>query len=287
MTNKIILITGATDGIGKITAKELAKQGHTVVIHGRNKTKTEAVCMEIKSETVNNNIDFLIADLFSLSDVKHMAEEFKDRYDHLDVLINNAGAIFNKVREITKDGFEKTIALNLFAPFLLTELLLDSLDKSPAARIINVSSEMHKRSGKPDFKDFQHEKNYSPTTAYGLSKLYLIWITRHLTAELNAKGFKNITANLAHPGAVATNFGQDSDKGFINNLIFKLALYMMPKPEKGAETSVYLATSPDVKNITGKYFGNKKINKTAEKYYSLENAKIVWDYCKNVTKKYI
>lgn len=287
MESKIILITGASDGIGKETAKELAKQGHTVIIHGRNQAKANAVCAEIKSETGNNNIDTLIADFFSLSDVKRMAEEFKNKYDRLDVLINNAGAIFSKERETTKDGFEKTIVLNLLAPFLLTELLLNTLVKSPAARIVNVSSEMHKRGGKPNFNDFQMERSYSPTKAYGLSKLYLIWVTRHLTTEFKAKDIKNITANIAHPGAVATNFGQDSDKGFINNLIFKLALYIMPKPEKGAETSIYLATSPNVSNITGKYFGNKKIAQVAEKYYSPESEKIVWDYCKKITEVYL
>lgn len=184
MENKTILITGSTDGIGKITATTLAKQGHTIIIHGRNKEKAEAVRKQIIAETGNNDIDILIADLLSLADIKRASEEIKNKYSRLDVLINNAGAFFGKVRETTKEGFEKTITLNLFAPFLLTQLLLEVLEKSPSARIINLSSAMHKRGGKPDFNDFQLENNYKPDRAYGLSKLYLIWASRHLATEL-------------------------------------------------------------------------------------------------------
>jgi NAD(P)-dependent dehydrogenase (short-subunit alcohol dehydrogenase family) len=288
MESKIILVTGASDGIGKETAKTLAKQGHTVIVHGRNPQKTQAACEEIKSETGNSKIDIIIADLLSFPAIKSMADEVKKRYDRLDVLINNAGAIFGKIRETTADGLEKTITLNLFAPFLLTELLLDVLAKSPSSRIINLSSAMHKRGGKPDFNDFQLKKNYNPARAYGLSKLYLIWITRYLAAELKERGITNITVNASHPGAAATNFGRDADKGFLTNLIFKLASHVVDKPEKGAMTSIYLATSPEVEGVTGKFFGNReKEEKADDKYYSVENEKTVWDYCKKVTDKYI
>lgn len=288
MNQKIILITGSTDGIGKITATSLAKQGHHVIIHGRNQIKAEKVRQEIITETGNKNVDLIIADLFSLTDIKRMTEEFKKKYNHLDVLINNAGAIFGKERETTEEGFEKTIALNLFAPFLLTQLLLESLQKSKSARIINLYSAMHRRSGKPDFTDFQQEKNFKTDKAYGLSKLYLVWITQHLAKILKEKGIKNITVNACHPGAVATNFGQDADKGFVMNTIFKVALKLMAKPETGSRTSVYLATSADVDNISGKFFDAKmKIEKPADKYYSEENEKLVWDYCEKITEKYL
>lgn len=288
MENKIILITGSTDGIGKITATTLAKQGHTVIVHGRNKSKAEAVRNEIIAETGNNNVDILLADLLSLADVKKAAEEFESKYNHLDVLINNAGAFFGKVRETTNEGLEKTITLNLLAPFLLTELLLDSLAKSKSARIINLYSAMHKRGGKPDFNDFQLENNYKPDRAYGLSKLYLIWATRHLAKRLKEEDITNITVNACHPGAAATNFGQDSDKGFLINMVFKAALLFMDKPEKGAMTSIYLASSPKVEGITGEFFGNRNnIEKPDDKYYSKENEQKVWDYCMQIVKPYL
>lgn len=288
MRQKIILITGSTDGIGKITATELAKQGHKIIVHGRNKEKTENVCQEIIAKTGNNNIDFVTADLLQLSDIKRMSEELKKKYDHLDVLINNAGAFFGKERETTSEGFEKTIALNLFAPFLLTKLLLEILAKSDSARIINLYSAMHRRGGKPDFTNFQSEKVYKTDRAYGLSKLYLVWITKHLAKQLKEKGIANITVNACHPGAVATNFGQDVDKGFLMNLIFKTALFFMPKPEKGAETSIYLATSSEVENTSGEFYDqNRKIEKPDDRYYSVENENLVWEYCEKTTQKYL
>ena len=288
MESKVILITGATDGIGKVTARALAKQGHNVIVHGRNKGKAEAVRDEIIGETGNNKIDILIADLLSLTDIKTAVATFKSKYNHLDVLINNAGAFFNKDRETTKEGFEKTITLNLFAPLLLMQSLLDVLQKSSSARIINLSSSMHKRGGKPDFADFQLERSYKPDRAYGLSKLYLIWITRHFAKQLKEKGILNVTANASHPGAVATNFGQDADKGFFINIVFKIALRFMDKVEDGARTSIYLATSPEVENVSGEYFGNReKIEKPDDRYYSAENEKKVWDYCMGIIRMYL
>jgi len=288
MESKIILITGATQGIGKETAMTLAKQGHHVIIHGRNKSKLQTVAQEIKTASGNNKVDTIIADLFSLADTKKMVGEFKTRYDRLDVLINNAGAILNKERETTSEGFEKTIELNLFVPFLLMHSLLDVLQKSPSARIVNLSSAMHRRGGKPDFNDFQLEKSYATDRAYGLSKLYLIWVTQHMAKFLKEKGINNITVNASHPGAVATNFGQDSDKGFIMNMIFKVALLVMDKVEDGARASIYLATSPEVQNVTGQFYSNKaKPEKPADKYYSLENEKLVWDYCMKTIQKYL
>jgi len=288
MEKKTILITGSTDGIGKITATSLAQSGHTIILHGRNKSKAQAVCDELKAQTGNNNINFVIADLLSLSDVKRMANDIKKNYDKLDVLINNAGAFFNKYRETTKEGFEKTITLNLLAPVLLMQSLMNLLTKSSSARIINLYSAMHRRGGKPDFNDFQLENSYKPDRAYGLSKLYLVWATKHMASELKAKGIQNVTVNACHPGAVATNFGQDSDKGFIINLIFKVALLFMAKPEKGAVTSIYLATSPDVNGVSGEFYdNNKKIEKPDEKYYSVENELKVWNYCQDIIKPYL
>ena len=290
MENKTVLITGSTSGIGKETARALAQQGYFVIIHGRNKEKTEAVCNELKAETGNNNIDFLIADLLLLSAVKQMADEFKKKFKRLDVLINNAGAIFNKKREITAEGFEKTFALNILAPFLLTHLLLDILANSSDARIINIASVSYKFAYKPDFKDFQSEKRYLYINNYAISKLYLIWITQHLSIILKNNGLEHITANSSEPGIVASSFGQNSDKGFFSNLVFKMFLRrpFFISSKKAALTTVYLATSEDVKNITGQFFNHKmKIVKPCEKYYSEENEKTVWDYCMDKIKKYL
>lgn len=288
MENKIILVTGATQGIGRITAAELAKQGHQIIIHGRNQPKLNEVRKEIIKESNNENIDITAADLLSLSDTKKMADSLKAKYNRIDVLINNAGAIFNKERETTHEGFEKTFALNVLAPLLLMQSLLPLLQNSSEARIINISSAMHKRGGKPDFQDFQLEKSYKTDRAYGLSKLYLIWISKHMVSELKSKNINTITVNVCHPGAVATNFGQDSKKGFIIDLIFKVALRFMPKPEVGAETIIYLATSADVKETTGQFFGYKKnIEKPDNRYYSKQNEQFVWDYCMKIIQRYL
>lgn len=288
MNTKTILITGATQGLGKITATELARQGHQIIIHGRNRSKIETVREEIIKESGNKNMDIAIADLLSLKETAKMAETIKNKYEKLDVLINNAGAIFNKYRETTPEGLEKTFALNLFAPLLLMQSLTSLLAKSESARIINLSSAMHKRSGKPDLADFQMEHNYSPNRTYGMSKLYLIWVSQKMVSYLKEKDIQNITVNVCHPGAAATNFGQDSDKGFLINAIFKVALFVMDKPEKGAMTSIYLATSPVVEHVTGKFFGNRKnIEKPGDKYYSKESEQKVWEYSMKIIKPYL
>jgi NAD(P)-dependent dehydrogenase (short-subunit alcohol dehydrogenase family) len=279
MNNKIVLITGATGGIGKAAAIALAKKDFTVVIHGRNRQKTELVCEEIKAATGNDKIDVIVANLFSLKEVQNMANSFKQKYNRLDVLINNAGGVMGKDREITADGIEKTIAINLFAPFLLTQLLLELLKNSADGRIINVSSNSHRLNAKPDFDDLSLEKGYNPLRAYGNAKLFLIWITQHLSQTFNQQGIKNITANTVHPGAVATNFGVESNLGAVLNFIAKLARPLLKTPEQGADTIVYLATSGEVKNSSGKYFVNRKQSKVTEKYYSEKKEKAVWDYC--------
>lgn len=278
---RTVFITGATGGIGKATAIALAKQNYRVVINGRDKEKTATVCEEIKRLSGNDKIDYIIGDLFLMNEVRKVAKTFIERYDRLDILINNAGGIMSKDRKETAEGVETTIAVNLLAPFLLTELLLDVLKKSDDGRIINVSSNSHQLNAKPDFDDLELKNNYNPLAAYGNAKLFLIWNSQHLAEELIQNGYANVTVNTLHPGAVATNFGVNSNLGGLLNFFGKLARPFFKTPEQGAETIIYLATSEDVKSIIGKYFENKKTKMASQKYYSQQNEQLVWDYCKN------
>ncbi len=276
------MITGATDGIGKITATELAQKGHHIIIHGRNEEKAKRVVSEIKQETGNQNVDYLIADLFSMQAIVEMVKRFDQKYDYLDVLINNAGAVLDDKRFVTEDGFEGTLALNVMAPLLLTQLLLPKLRQSQDGRIINMSSGTH-RLAKPNMNDLNLEKVASGQARYGIAKLFVIWNTQRLAMMLQKTDIDNVTVNVSHPGAVATNFGQNSDNGWFNDFIYKaslkLAKLLKLDPKKGAVTNVYLADSQDVKGITGKFFNNKKQQiKPATKQWTAEKEQIVWDY---------
>lgn len=287
MEGKIILVTGASDGIGKETAKSLAKQGHTIILHGRNKQKMQAVYEEIRRETGNNNIEMFTADFLSFAEIKCFADTIKKKYDRLDVLINNAGAQFGNKRETTSEGHEKTMMINVFAPFLLTALLLDLLKKSPFARVITVSSAAHKMSGKPYLDDIELVNHYSMSKAYGLSKLYVIWVMRHFVTEMKKAGINNITFNLVHPGSVSTSLGRVSTKSWVTKIIYFLWKPLMISVAKGAKSSIEAAVSPNLEGVTGKYFGPKGEEKNSDKYYSFENEQIVWDYCLKVTEDYL
>ena len=282
MKNRAVLITGATGGIGKAAAIALAKQNFTVIIHGRDKEKTLKVRDEIITITGNTDIDILVADIFLLSNVHGMVYDFKQKYKRLDVLINNAGGIMGKSREITTEGLEKTMAVNLFAPYLLTGLLLDLLKESDDGRVINVSSSSHRLNAKPDFTNLQLTKHYTPLIAYGNAKLFVIWFTRHLQAKLDRQGIGNVTVNVMHPGAVKTNFGVDSNLGSLLNFISKLARPFFRTAEKGAETLVYLATTNGLP-AKGSYYVDRKVAVVSAKYHLPLNEKIVWDYCNAIT----
>jgi NAD(P)-dependent dehydrogenase (short-subunit alcohol dehydrogenase family) len=283
---KTVLITGATGGIGKAAAIMLAKQNYRIIIHGRDKAKTYTVCEEIKTLSGNTKIDYIIGDLFLPGEVKKVAETLINRYGRLDILINNAGGIMSNNRKETKQGIETTIAVNLFAPFLLTELLLDLLKQSADGRIINVSSNSHKLNAKPNFNDIELKNNYNPLAAYGNSKLFLIWISQYLSKDLSRKGFKNLTVNTLHPGAVATNFGVNSNLGTVLNFLAKLARPLFKTPEQGAEKIVYLANSESLNNVSGLYFENKKAVGASEKYYSEEREQLIWSYCESKVKEF-
>jgi NAD(P)-dependent dehydrogenase (short-subunit alcohol dehydrogenase family) len=257
MSGKICLVTGATNGIGKAAAQALAKMGATVVIVGRNAPKTAQLVEEIRAASDNQNVSSLLADLSSQQEVRRLSEEFKSRYSHLDVLLNNAGGTFT-TRQLSVDGIEMTFALNHLAYFLLTNLLLDTLIASAPARIINVSSDAHS-GGKIDFDNLQGERSYSGFGPYGNSKLANILFTTELARRLEGTG---VTVNALHPGLVNTGFGKNNP-GFIMKIMGAVIPLIARSPEKGAETSIYLASSPEVEGITGKYFIDCKVTQPA------------------------
>jgi len=286
MERKIMLVTGASDGIGKETAKTLAKQGHTVILHGRNPQKTQAAYEEIKAETGNPNLDVFTADFLSLAAVKQFATEIKQKYDRLDVLINNAGAQFTDKREETAEGFEKTMAINVFAPFLLTTLLLDLLKKSTSARVVTVSSASHSMGGKPNVDDIELKQGYTMAKAYAFSKLYIIWIMQHFAAQRTTLRISNITFNTVHPGSTKSSLGREAMKSWKWKLIYFLWQPMMLSLAKATAPSIRAATSPEMEGVNGNYYGPKGAEKPSQKHYSPENEQKVWDYCVRAVEAY-
>jgi retinol dehydrogenase-12 len=258
MEGKVCLITGATSGIGLESARALARQGATVVLSGRDKGRGEAALAEVRRTVPDAKLDLMLADLTSLASVRQLAQDFQRKYSRLDVLLNNAGLVLDR-RKLTPDGFEATFATNHLAHYLLTNLLVELLKSSGAARVVNVSSEAH-RVGSLDFLDDpQAERGYSTMKVYGNTKLANILFTRGLKRRL--EGTK-VTTNSLHPGVVRTGFGLNSE-GFFKHLV-KLAAPFMLSAEGGARTSVFLASSPEVEGVSGKYFIKSKVAKESK-----------------------
>lgn len=247
MNGKTCLITGATSGIGRETAVGLARLGARISIVGRDAERTRATVDWIRREAGAAQVSFLLGDLSSQTDVRRVAQEFRAENARLDVLVNNAGAIFTR-RETTVDGFERTWALNHLAYALLTLELLDLLRASAPARIVNVASTMH-HGGAIDFDNLQGERSYGGVRAYSQSKLANVLFTYALARRLEGTG---VTANCLHPGGVATGFGHN--RPGVIHLILKLARPFLISAQQGAATPIYLAASPEVEGITGKYF---------------------------------
>ncbi|MCP3057905.1 SDR family oxidoreductase [Myxococcus sp. K38C18041901] len=254
LLGKVILITGATDGIGKAAAAVLARRGATLTIVGRDKQKTEKVLSELKSTSENPNLDLLLCDLSRLADVRRAAEEFKARHERLDVLVNNAGATFKKPT-MGPDGFELTFALNHLAYFQLTTSLLDLLRKTPDARVVSTSSSMQAR-GKLDLAKTPTSLAGSGPAAYATSKLANILFTRELQRRL---GGTTAIANCFEPGTVRTQFGGfGSDQGFLLNLVYTLAKPFSSTPEQGADSLIWLATAPEAATLRGEYVSKRR-----------------------------
>lgn len=253
MRDKIVLITGATAGIGKATAIGLAKKGANIVIVGRNAAKAQKAIDEIKQESGNGDIHFLTADLSSIKSVKQLVEDFKANYTHLDVLINNAGAVFNQL-EKSVDGIEMQIATNHIAPFVLTNGLLDMLKAAPQGRIVNVASNAHYLYKSINWDDIYMSKGYDGLKMYAQTKLFNVLFTIEMVERL--KGSK-VTVNALHPGFVRTEIG-NKHGGLFYKIMWTLGTAFAISVEKGAATSIYLASSPDVANENGKYWANCK-----------------------------
>jgi NAD(P)-dependent dehydrogenase (short-subunit alcohol dehydrogenase family) len=251
MTGKTAVVTGANSGIGKQTALSLARAGARVVITARDPVRGRDAVSDIRSRSGNESVDLVVFDLGNLASVRTGAAEILALCDRIDVLVNNAGIVLSE-RRPSADGLEATFAVNHLGPFLLTELLLDRIKQSAPARIVNVASTAHKgaRSGL-DFGDLQSTKRYSGMQVYSRSKLANIYFTSELARRLDGTG---VTANCLHPGTVATGYGRDGDTSGFLAFGLKLAAPFFLSPEKGARTSVYLASSPEVSTTSGKYF---------------------------------
>ncbi len=277
MSGKVCLVTGATSGIGQVTARELAKMDATVIVVGRNRERCEATVADIKRRSASDKVEFMQADLSSQESIRDLAKTFTAKYDQLQVLVNNAGGIFGK-RETTVDGLEMTFALDHLAYVLLTELLLPALERGAPARIVNVSSSAQ-AGGKINFDDLQGEKRYSAWRAYNQAKLANVLFTYELARRLQGTG---MTATCLHPGFVATGFAQNNS-GPLQTLTKAGQRVFAISPEKGAETSIFLASSPLVEGVTGQYFAGKKPKKSSRRSYDEADARRLWEVSERLT----
>ena len=277
MQGKVCLVTGATAGIGKVAAAALAAQGAEVVITGRNPQKTSDVADQIKSETGNQSVQYLLADFSNLQQVRDLAAAFKQRYSRLDVLLNNAGAFFN-TRVETSYGVEMVFLVNHLAPFLLTNLLLDVIQASTPARIVNVSSDAHKY-GTLNFEDLGFERGYFGMKAYARSKLANVLFTYELARRLAER---DVTVNAVHPGHVATDIWKTNFSIFGPALKYITSLFALT-PQQGADTLIYLASSSDVAGITGQYFVKRKAVPSSPLSYDEKIAQRLWEISESFT----
>ena len=270
MNNKYVMITGANSGIGKETAIALARKGAYIIMLCRSREKAEKAMFEIKERAGTENIDLIIADLSDQKTIYSAVEEFKAKFDRLDVLINNAGSIL-KERQETEEGYEMTFAVNHLGHFLLTLLLLDVLIRSAPSRIINVSSAAH-RFGNLDLRHINFEDKYSSFRTYSNSKLANVLFTYELARRLEGTG---VSVNALHPGVVNSNFGKGQFSKLLTPFVAFSTLFLI-NPEKGAKTSVYLASSDDVKEVSGKYFKKQKAVKSSKASYNEKTQKELW-----------
>jgi len=275
MNGKVCLVTGATDGIGKVSARVLAELGAKVIIVGRNPEKSAIVLAELRSISGNENIDLLMADLAVMQEVRDLAEQVISRYDRIDVLLNNAGGYFTK-HEITSDGLEMTFALNHMSYFLLTNKLMELLKYSAPARIVNVSSDAH-YGVDIEFENLNGEQEYKAWKAYQKSKLANVLFTYELLKKVPG----NITVNCLHPGFVATNFGHNNG-GFFGPVLKIAQRISAIDPEEGAKTSIFLCSAPEVKGVSGKYFYKCQPKTSSQESRNMDTGKRLWQISSDI-----
>lgn len=273
MKDKIVLITGANTGMGKVTALGLAKKGAHIVMVCRNKATAEAAQKEIISASGNSKVDLLICDLSLQSSIHELAAKVKSNYPRIDVLVNNAGLALSSFSE-TKEGIETTFATNVLSMFLLTNLLADQLKNSPAPRVVNVASSTH-TNAKLQLDDIGFRNNYSLFGAYNQSKLCNIMLTYQFAKRLGS----DVSVNCLNPGPVKTELARDMSP------IFKLMgkLFFLT-PEKASETAIYLASAPEVAKVSGKYFAKCKPLESSKLSKDEKAGKELWDLCNKMTK---
>ena len=269
MAGKTVLVTGGTGGIGRATAMGLAMMGVHLGITGRDRGRTEEAAAEVRAAG-GGQVDVFVADLSSQSEVRRLADEVLQACPRLDVLVNNVGGYWN-TRHVTADGLERTFALDYLAPFLLTNLLLDRLKQSAPARVVTVASNAH-TTGRIDFDDLQSERSYSGSRAYSQSKLGNVLFTYELARRLQAT---SVTANALHPGVVSTSFGAE-DPGGVQRLFVPFVRPFLKTPVQGAATSILLASSPDLEQVSGRYFANSKPKRSSKASYDQTAAARLW-----------
>ena len=279
LKNKLCMVTGANSGIGKATAMRLSSRGAYIVMVCRNEERAEQARNDIIDRTGNTGIDILYADFTHQFEIRKLAERFLRDYDQLDILVNNAGMLGSKRKE-TVDGVEKTFAVNHLGPFLLTNLLHEALVSAPAARVINVASEVHRLGARVfDFENLQLEEGYTPLKAYGVSKLCNIMFTWELARRTSNTG---ITTFSLHPGTVRSQLAEEA------SLLMKMAFFIgkpfMRSPHKAAETPVYLATADEVLGKNGRYFKDKKELRPASPAYDENTTRRLWEISKELTE---
>jgi retinol dehydrogenase 14 len=267
--SRTVLVTGASGGIGKATALGLARMDAHVAIVGRDPERTEAAARDIRA-VGGSAVDVFIADLSSQAEVRRLAAEALQRLPRIEVLINNVGGYWNS-RHVTADGLERTFAVNHLAPFLLTSLLLGRMKQNAPARVITVSSNAH-RTGRIDFDDLQGERSYSGSRAYDQSKLANVLFAYELARRLRGTG---VTSNALHPGVVRTSFGADDPAG-IQKFVVPLLRPLMKSPERGAATSIQLATAPGLEGVTGAFFANGRRTRSSKASYDEVDATRLW-----------